>query len=157
MKRQFQPRVESAYNRQKFEIHNEASMNDEELTNLIIKELGKNHDHQAIVQKICEASTMNWSEAEKLIRDVESQNKRKIAARRGPFLIFVSIGTLVLGIGLLAYNIEVLMAIFNRDLLGQILSLQSGYYRILSLVTGAGMTIGGFYGVWTTLGSFFPD
>jgi hypothetical protein len=132
-------------------------MSNEELTDQIIKELGKNHNHQEIVRKICEASTMNWGEAEKLVRDVESQNRRKIAARRGPLMVFLSIGTLVVGIGLLAYNIEVLMAIFNRDLLGQILSLQSGYYRILSLVTGAGMTIGGFYGLWTTLGSFLPD
>ena len=132
-------------------------MTNEELTNLIIKELGKNHHHQEIVRKICEASTMNWGEAEKLVTEVETQNRRKIAARRGPFMIFVSIGTLVLGIGLLAYNMELLIGIFNKDLLGQILSLQSGYYRLLSLVTGVGMTIGGFYGVWTTLASFLPD
>lgn len=132
-------------------------MNQDQITNLIIKELGKNHDRQEIVRKICEVSTMNWGEAEKLVQDVESQNKRKIAAKRGPFLIFVSIGTLLLGIALLVYNMEILIAIFNRDLLGQVLSLQSGYYRIVSLVTGFGMTIGGFYGVWTTLGSFFPD
>jgi uncharacterized membrane protein len=132
-------------------------MNQEELTTLIIKELGKNRDRQEIVQKICEASTMNWGEAEKLIQEVESQNKRKIAAKRGPLLIFLSIGTLLVGIALLAYNVEYLIAIFNRDLLGQVLGLQSGYYRLLSLLTGFGMTIGGFYGVWTTLGSFFPD
>ena len=132
-------------------------MSNEELTGLIIKELGKNHNHQEIVRRICEASTLNWGEAEKLVQEVEVQNRRKIAVRRGPLLVFLSIGTLVVGIGLLAYNIEVLMAIFNRDLLGQILSLQSGYYRILSLVTGAGMTIGGFYGLLTKLGSFLPD
>jgi hypothetical protein len=52
---------------------------------------------------------------------------------------------------------EILIAIFNADLLSQILSLQSGYYRLASLVTGAGMMIGGFFGVWATLGSFFTD
>lgn len=132
-------------------------MNQDEITNFIIRELGKNRDHQEIVRKICEASTMNWGEVEKLVQEVESQNRRKIAGKRGPLLIFLSIGTLVVGIGLLAYNIEVLVAIFDRDLLGQILSIQSGYYRLVSLVTGAGMTIGGFYGIWTTLGSFLPD
>jgi len=132
-------------------------MNNEELTNLIIKELGKHHDRKAIIQKVCEEGKLNWGEAERLIAEVEAQNKRKIAARQGPFLIFVSIGTLVLGIGLLAYNMEVLVSIFNRDLLQQILSLQSGYYRLAGLITGLGMTIGGLYGAWTTLGSFFPD
>jgi hypothetical protein len=52
---------------------------------------------------------------------------------------------------------ELLVAIFNKDLLGQLLSLRSGYYQLASLVTGVGMTIGGFYGVWTTLASFFPS
>ena len=132
-------------------------MNKEELINLIIKELGRHRHRQEIVRKICEASTLNWSEAERLIAEVEEQNKRKIATRQGPLLIFLSIGTLVLGIGLLAYNVELLVAIFNRDLLEQILGLRSGYYRLVGLVTGLAMTIGGLYGIWTTLASFFPD
>lgn len=132
-------------------------MNDEELTNLVIKELSKHHERQDIVQRVCEQSSLNWSQAERLIAEIEAKNKKKIAARQGPFLIIVSIGTLLLGIGLLAYNMELIVAIFNKDLLGQILSLQSGYYRLAALVTGLGMTIGGFYGVWTTLASFFPS
>lgn len=131
-------------------------MNNEELPNFIIQQLGKNRDRQAIVQKICEATTLNWGEAEKLIAEVEAQNKRKIAVRQGPLLIFLSIGSLVLGIGLLAYNMQLIRAIFDKDLLGQVLSLQSGYYQLAALVTGLGMTIGGLYGVWTTLASFFP-
>ncbi len=132
-------------------------MNNEELTNLIINELGKHRDRQEIVRKICEASTLNWDQAEKLIAEVEAQNKRKIAAHQGPFLIFVSVGTLVLGLGLLAYNMDLLVAIFHRDLLGEILGLRSSYYRLAGLITGLGMTVGGFYGVWTVLASFFPD
>jgi len=132
-------------------------MTDEELTNMIIKELGKHHDRQEIVRKICEQSSLSWGEAEHLIEEVESQNRRKIAVRQGPLLMVLSIGSLILGIGLLAYNLEILVAIFNADLMQQILSLQSGYYRLAGLITGLGMTIGGFYGVWTTLGSFFTD
>jgi hypothetical protein len=63
----------------------------------------------------------------------------------------------VIGLGLLAYNIEFLISILNRDLLEKILSIQSGYYRLGGLITGLGMTIGGFYGVWTTLAAFFPS
>lgn len=132
-------------------------MNNEELIHLIINELSRHRDRQEIVRKICEASTLTWSEAEKLIAEVEEQNKRKIAVRQGPLLIFLSIGTLVLGIGLLAYNMELLIAIFNRDLFGQILGLQGGYYRLVGLVTGLAMTIGGLYGIWTTLASFIPE
>ena len=132
-------------------------MSNAELTDQIIKGLSKQHDRQEIVRKICEQSGLSWSEAEQLIDDVEAQNRRKIAVRQGPLMMFLSIASLALGIGLIAYNMEILIAIFNADLLSQILSLQSGYYRLASLVTGAGMMIGGFFGVWTTLGSFFTD
>lgn len=132
-------------------------MNNDELSNFIIKELSKSHDRQEIVRKICEQSNLGWSEAENLIAEVEAQNKRKIAARQGPLLMFLSVGTLVLGIGLLVYNMELIVAIFNRDLLEQILSLRGGYYRLVSLVTGLGMIVGGLYGIWTTLAAFLPS
>ena len=132
-------------------------MNNEDLSNMIIKDLGRHHDRQEIVRKICEQTNLSWGEAENLIAEVEAQNRRKIATRQGPLLMFLSIGSLLLGIGLLAYNMEVLIAIFNADLMQQVLSLQSGYYRLASLLTGLGMTVGGLYGVWTTMGSFFTD
>jgi hypothetical protein len=88
---------------------------------------------------------------------IEAQHKRTIATRQTPMLLFLSIGTLLLGIGLLAFNIEILMAFFQKDLLGQALSLQSSYYRFLGLITGLGMTIGGVIGLWKSFGAIFPD
>ena len=132
-------------------------MNKEELIELVIRELGKHHERRDIVARICEQSTLGWGEAEQLVTEVESQYKRKIAARQGPFLVLVSIGTLVIGLGLLIYNIELIAAIFNKDLLGQILSLRSGYLQLISLVTGLGMTVGGLYGMWNALAALMPD
>ena len=132
-------------------------MNDEELKDLIIRELGKHHERQDIVAKICERTTLSWGDAERLLDEVQSQNKKKIAARQGPFLLFVSIGSLVLGMGMLAYNFEFLVSIFNQDLLQQVLGIRNGYYRLAALVTGLGMTVGGMYGAWTALASYFPD
>ena len=133
------------------------SMQKEKLTNLIIKELSRHTNRNEIAQKVCEQSNLNWGEAERLIEEVANQNKRKIATRQSPLLIFLSIGTLALGIGLLAYNVKFVMDFFQRDTVGQILSVQSGYYRVAELVTGLGMTIGGFYGMWKTLAALFPD
>jgi hypothetical protein len=129
----------------------------EELTTLIIKELGKHHDRKEIVRKVCEQSGLNWKEAEELMLLVETQHKRTIAGRQTPLLLFLSIGTLLLGIGLLAFNMQILMAFFEKDILGQVLSLQSSYYRILGLITGLGMTIGGLVGLWKAFGAIFPD
>ena len=132
-------------------------MNKEELIELVIRELGKHHERRDIVARICEQSTLGWGEAEQLVTEVESQYKRKIAARQGPLLVFVSVGTLVIGLGLLIYNIELIVAIFNKDLLGQVLSLRSGYLQLISLVTGLGMTVGGLYGLWNALAALLPD
>jgi hypothetical protein len=129
----------------------------EELTYLIIKELGKHHDRKEIVRKVCEQGGLNWKEAEQLILLVETQHKRTIAGRQTPLLLFLSIGTLLLGIGLLAFNMQILMAFFQKDVLAQILSLQSSYYRIGGLITGLGMTVGGMVGLWKAFGAIFPD
>ncbi len=132
-------------------------MNKEELIELVIRELGKHHERRDIVARICEQSTLGWGEAEQLVTEVESQYKRKIAARQGPLLVFVSVGTLVIGLGLLIYNFELIAAIFNKDILGQVLSLRSGYLQLISLVTGLGMTVGGLYGLWNALAALLPD
>jgi hypothetical protein len=129
----------------------------EELTALIIKELGKHRDRNQIIQRICERSELNWKEAERLIVLVEAQHRRTIVVRQTPLILFLSIGTLLLGIGLLAFNMQVLAAFFQSDLLSQVLSLQSSYYRILGLITGLGMTVGGAVGLWKAFGAIFPD
>ena len=129
----------------------------EELTALIIKELGKHRDRNQIIQRICERSELNWKEAERLMVLVEAQHRRTIVVRQTPLILFLSIGTLLLGIGLLAFNMQVLAAFFQSDLLSQVLSLQSSYYRILGLITGLGMTVGGAVGLWKAFGAIFPD
>ena len=133
------------------------TMNNEELINLIIKGLSKHQDRKEIVRQVCEHSYLNWNEAERLVEEAASQNKAKIAAHQSPLLIFLSIGTLVFGIGLLAYNVNFVLSFFQTDTIGQILNLQSGYYRLGGVATGLGMTVGGFYGLWQTIATLFPD
>jgi hypothetical protein len=131
-------------------------MNDK-LTALIIKELSRQHDRRDIIQKVCEQGELDWTEAEQLIARVEAQHRRTIAKSQTPLLLFFSIGTLLLGIGLLAFNMQVLAAFFQKDMLEQVLSLQSSYYRVLGLFTGIGMTVGGMVGLWKAFGAIFPE
>jgi hypothetical protein len=129
----------------------------EELTAFIIKELSKHRDRRDIIQRICEREGLNWKDAERLITLVEANHRRTIATRQTPLLLFLSIGTLLLGIGLLAFNMQVLLAFFQKDVLGQLLSLQSSYYQVLGLITGLGMTVGGLVGLWKAFGAIFPE
>ena len=119
----------------------------EELTNLIIKKLGKQHDRNDIIAMVCEQSTLSWTEAARLIEQVEAENGSMIAGRQRPFLILVSAGTLILGIGLLFYNSQFLIGFFQGEIFEQLLSLQGGYYRVIGLITGLGMAVGGLLGL----------
>jgi hypothetical protein len=129
----------------------------EELTTFIIKELGKQRSRQDVIQKVCERGGLQWKDAERLIALVEAQHRRTITTRQSPLLLFLSIGTLLIGIGLLAFNMQILLAFFQRDVIGQILSLQSSSYQIIGLVTGLGMTLGGMVGLWKAFGAIFPE
>jgi len=123
----------------------------EELTNLIIKKLGKQHDRNDIIRMVCEQSTLSWTEAERLIEQVTAEHGSMIAGRQRPFLILVSVGTLILGIGLLFYNSQFFIGFFQRGIFEQILSLQGGYYRVIGLITGLGMAVGGLLGLGKSL------
>ncbi|MDQ2692943.1 MAG: hypothetical protein M3Y68_12975, partial [Chloroflexota bacterium] len=65
-------------------------------------------------------------------------------------------GVLILGIGLLGFNLQILLEFFQQDVLGQLASVQSGSYRAMGLLTGVGMTIGGLIGLWKSFGTIFP-
>ena len=129
----------------------------EELTAFIIKELSRHRNRKDIVQRICEREGLNWKDAERLITLVEANHSRTIATRQTPLLLFLSIGTLLLGIGLLVFNMQILLALFQNDVLGQLLSLQSSYYRMIGLLSGLGMTVGGLVGLWKAFGAIFPE
>lgn len=123
----------------------------EELTNLIIKKLGKHHDRNDIIRMVCEQSTLSWTEAGNLIEQVEAEHESMIAGRQRPFLILVSVGTLILGIGLLFYNSQFFIGFFQRGIFEQFLSLQGGDYRVIGLITGLGMAVGGLLGLGKSL------
>lgn len=132
-------------------------MNHEELTSLIIKELGRHHDPKEITRKVCEESTLNWNEAQRLVDEVATQNKRQIAARQSPLLLVLSVATLLAGIGLLAYGIRFFFIVSHESTVMQVLSLRSGYYILGELATGVGMISGGLFGAWKTLANLLPE
>ncbi|HLO27627.1 MAG TPA: hypothetical protein VK249_00740 [Anaerolineales bacterium] len=129
----------------------------EELTTLIIKELGKYQDRKQVIRKVCEQGGFNWKEAERLIILVEARHRRTMRVHPRPLLLFLSIVTLFLGIGLLAFNMQFLLALFQKNVLGQTLNLQTGNYRIMGVIAGSGITAGGLVGLWKAFLSIFPD
>jgi hypothetical protein len=129
----------------------------QELTAFIIQELAKHRDRKDLVRKVCEQAELPWKDAERLITLVEAQHRRSIGRPRTPWLLFLSIGTLLLGIGLLAFNLQIILAFFQKDVLAQVVSLQSNSYQVMGLLTGTGMTVVGLIGLWKAFGVMFPE
>jgi hypothetical protein len=86
----------------------------EELTGLIINELGRHRDRDGIIMAVCEKGGLDWPQAEKLIQQVEEEHKRTITRRQSPILIAISVVTVIAGMVPLGYGILFLVASFKR-------------------------------------------
>lgn len=129
----------------------------EELTALIIKELGKHHDREAIIMTVCEKGGLSWSQAEKLIQEVEVENKRSITMRQSPLLIGISVVTVIAGMVFVGYGLLFFVDFFQTDLVQRAFLLRTGYLKIVSMVTGLGMLGGGMYGLYKTAFQLFES
>jgi hypothetical protein len=130
---------------------------DEQLAQRVVNDLAKHRSRNEIIRSVCEEGGLNWTEAEKLVQQVEQEHGRTIARRQGPLMSFLSIGTLLIGIALLIYGLEFFMAFFQGDTLEQALSLRSAYLRLIGGLTGLGMTAGGLIGLWKTVMPLLGD
>lgn len=129
----------------------------QELTTFIIKELSRHRSRREIIHRVSERAQLPWRDAERLITLVEARHRRSIKLPRTPWLLFLSIGALLLGIGLLAFNLQIVLAFFQKDLTAQVLSLRSNSYQVLGLITGLGLTAGGLIGLWRAFDVIFPE
>lgn len=123
-------------------------MNKETATDFVIRELGKHHSRNDIIQRLCEATSMNWGQAENFIRDVESQNASTIAQKQSPLITVIGLLTVIAGFGL---SIWVAYETLNGYIIF-FLSLPIPYLgNITYFVVGIGMIAGGIRGMWETL------
>ena len=129
----------------------------QELTAFIVKELSRHRNRKDIVHKVCEQGGLHRKEAERLITLIEARHRRSLPETQTPWYLFLSIATLILGVGLLGFNLQMILAFLQKDVLSQVLSLRSNSYQVMGLITGAGLTVGGLIGLWKAFGVIFPE
>ena len=117
-------------------------MQQEEITAYIVKELVIHHNPKDIALTLCEKTKMPWSDAEKLVRHVQSTHGQEIAVRQSPLLIIFSVGLLVVGLGSIVFGISII----DHDGSGNRLSTRMVFI-------GIGMILGGIIGLWNTIAS----
>ena len=123
-----------------------------DLTSFIVKELRRHHERKAIIERVCERSTLHPKDAERLIILIEAQQKRTIAVQKTPRLFFLSIGALLLGVVLLAINLQTIFGFWGQDV-----SLQINFYKDIELIAGVVMSIAGAISLWKAFGRIFPE
>jgi len=126
-------------------------MKKEEAVNFVVQELGKHQSRNEVIVALCQKSGMNWVQAEQFVKQVEVDHKTTIGSRQRPLFIVMGITFIVVGCGLLIYNIQYVISLFQRDAVGLTLAATSATYRIGSMVTGLGMLIGGIIGLFRVM------
>ena len=128
---------------------------DEELTRRIVAELARQHDRNDIIQMVCERAGMEWPQAAQLVKQVEAEQAHTIARKQSPLLIFLSIGSILIGAALLYLAFDYVMGFLQGHALEELLNFRSGLYRLAGAVTGLGMVVGGLIGLYNTLLRYF--
>jgi len=127
-------------------------MDQAEATEFVIRELGKLHSRNDIIQKLCNATNMNWGQAEKFVRQVEVQNSGRIAQNQIPMVAILGGFTIIAGLAVSSF-------IIYETLHGFIiffLRLPIPYLgNIVYFLIGVSMVAGGLRGTWDTIVSIW--
>jgi hypothetical protein len=123
-------------------------MNKEQATEFVIRELGKHHQRNDIIQKLCEAGGVSWATAEKFVQQVEAEHGSKIALRQSPLVTLVGVATALAGLALMAWvtmqtlqGYMILLLNFPVPYLG----------NVTYFLTGLAMLVAGIWGTWETI------
>lgn len=123
-------------------------MNQQEATEFVIQQLGKHRQKNDIIQKLCESTRMNWSQAEKFIQQVEAQHSDAIVQKQSPMI--VAIGTFILVAGLIVTVIAVYATLTGQNM--RLRGLPIPYAgNIVYLIGGIAMMGGAVRGMWDTI------
>lgn len=85
-------------------------MDPAKLTEHVVRDLSRHRSRNDILISICNATGMDWTEAQRFLHQVELNQGDKIAARRRPLLIVMSlagiIGGLLTAVGLIIATLD---------------------------------------------------
>jgi hypothetical protein len=68
------------------------------LTEHVVRDLSRHRSRNDILMSICNASGMDWTEAQRFLHQVEQNQGEAIAARRRPLLVIMSLVAIVGGL-----------------------------------------------------------
>lgn len=121
-------------------------MDKEEMTQFVIRELGKHRRRSDIVMDICEQTGMDWQAAQRFVYQVGYDARKSIAARQSPLAIIFGIAFIAGGLGMALIGIIATAR-------GLSLHYQGIPYagNIGGVFFGMNLIAGGVIGLWDTI------
>ncbi len=126
-------------------------------TRFVANQLVKNATRDDVVYKLCQLTNWPWPEAEKFVAQVELQQRAHSVRVPVPVLLILAIGTVILGLGLLAYCILYFLdsaqpdlnrlTVFSAYRMIDDFSFRDHYRTVIAFVTGCAMLILGAAGL----------
>ncbi|NUM44621.1 MAG: hypothetical protein HUU38_07925 [Anaerolineales bacterium] len=124
-------------------------MDEQALTDFVIRELGKHRRRSDVVMDVCERTGMDWPTAQKFVYQVEFDNRKVVAARQSPLAVIFGAAFVLGGFAL---------ALVSVIATAQGISI---HYRgipyvgnMAGLVFGVLLIAGGVLGLWETIRKF---
>lgn len=124
-------------------------MQEQELHDFVVRELGKSRRRSDVVMEVCERTGMNWQEAQKFVYQVAFDKRKEVAARQSPLAIIFGIGFVVGGFAMVVLTLIATVQGISID------------YRGVPYVGNLGglgfgllLISGGVIGLWDTLKQF---
>jgi hypothetical protein len=127
----------------------------EEITQYVINALGRHRSRNDIIEYLCTHANMQWSEAEKLVRQIEARHGSEIHARQSPLIILLGITGMIGGLILIAYCLFYFLILPLRDPDLMIRSSRGALNAIIALIGGISLITGSIVGTWKTIKEWF--
>lgn len=77
----------------------------EDIHQVILNELGQGHTQDQVIYQICENYNLDWSEAERMVRELAHTKAHIVTLKQTPWLILLALSTFSGGAGLSVYSV----------------------------------------------------
>ncbi len=129
-----------------------------ELKEKILADLTAVRNVDDIVTEVCEATHLDWEQAEALVHSLAAQNQHGITLSQSPVLVLLAFFTFVSGVVLVLYDLYQFYLVYSADsrtFLFQMLFLgMNGQIVFWSFLFGVAMILGslkGMAGIWEAI------
>ncbi len=121
---------------------------EQELTRYVIDKLAAFATRNDVVFDVCRVMDWEWDRAELFVKAVQERNFRRIAFGQSPWILFLGVGVLILGLGLTMGMFILLWDAYRGELLSNPALVLRAPRLVYAFFVGVTMIVGSLGGLW---------